>query len=75
MANKTVVHAMIRAVRPMVTTKVNMASAAECSSMITTSRVLVMNISPPETRQKDVTTSVGGLLGKCEVGGMRNMRI
>jgi len=70
-----VAHAMIRAVRPMPTVKVNMASTAECSSIMTTSRVLAMKIRPPAQRQKDVTISLGGLLGKCDVGGLRYMRM
>lgn len=56
--------AMIVAVRPIITVKTNMASSSYDSSAKTVSALLAMKIIPPLTKQKEVMSSVGGLVGR-----------
>ena len=71
MQNVMTSHAMMRPVRPIVTVKMVMASSPLDSIAQTMSCALIMNMSPPAIKQNDETNSVGGLAGKCEVGGLR----
>lgn len=70
MAKVTAVHAIMSAEKPMATVNRNMASSPFFSIVLTESKELFIKMMPPEIRQKLATSSVGGRLGKREVGGL-----
>lgn len=60
---------MIMAVSPITTVKTIIASKPYLSIAETVSLLLAMKTIPPAVKQKDATISVGGLVGKYELGG------
>lgn len=68
-ASTMIVHAIKKAVKPMVRVKLNMASRPYFSMAATVSLLLAMKIMPPESRQNEATISVGGRDGRNDVGG------